>query len=159
LDRLEALADRVLSWVAFGGVLLLMLAVAALIVDIATRRSIGFSILGMVDLNQLAQMACVFLVLPLAFLRESHITVDFVTDRLPARARAAIEALSALLGAALLGAILWFSVGQALIQARQGDVSQTLGIPMLWYWLPLLLGVALSVLAVLLVALRAMRRL
>jgi TRAP-type C4-dicarboxylate transport system permease small subunit len=159
LDRLEALADRVLSWVAFGGVLLLMLAVAALIVDIATRRSIGFSILGMVDLNQLAQMACVFLVLPLAFLRESHITVDFVTDRLPARARAAIEALSALLGAALLGAILWFSAGQALIQARQGDVSQTLGIPMLWYWLPLLLGVALSVLAVLLVALRAMRRL
>lgn len=136
-----------------------MLAVAALIVDIATRKSIGFSILGMVDLNQLAQMACVFLVLPLAFLRESHITVDFVTDRLPARARAAIEALSTLLGAALLGAILWFSIGQALIQIRQGDVSQTLGIPMQWYWLPLVLGVALSVLAVLLVALRAMRRL
>ena len=135
-----------------------MLAVAALIVDIATRKSIGFSILGMVDLNQLAQMACVFLVLPLAFLRESHITVDFVTDRLPARARAAIEALSALLGAALLGAILWFSIGQALIQIRQGDVSQTLGIPMQWYWLPLVLGLALSVLAVLLVAARAGRR-
>ena len=47
-----------------------MLAVAVLIVDIATRKSVGFSILGMVDLNQLAQMACVFLVLPLAFLRE-----------------------------------------------------------------------------------------
>jgi len=144
--------------VAFGGVLLLMLAVAALIVDIATRKSIGFSILGMVDLNQLAQMACVFLVLPLAFLRESHVTVDFVTDRLPARARAAIEALSALLGAALLGAILWFSIGQALIQIRQGDVSQTLGIPMQWYWLPLVLGLALSVLAVLLVAARAGRK-
>lgn len=143
---------------AFGGVLLLMLAVAALIVDIATRKSIGFSILGMVDLNQLAQMACVFLVLPLAFLRESHITVDFVTDRLPARARAAIEALSALLGAALLAAILWFSIGQALIQIRQGDVSQTLGIPMQWYWLPLVLGLALSVLAVLLVAARAGRK-
>ena len=143
---------------AFGGVLLLMLAVAALIVDIATRKSIGFSILGMVDLNQLAQMACVFLVLPLAFLRESHVTVDFVTDRLPARARAAIEALSALLGAALLGAILWFSIGQALIQIRQGDVSQTLGIPMQWYWLPLVLGLALSVLAVLLVAARAGRK-
>jgi TRAP-type C4-dicarboxylate transport system permease small subunit len=136
-----------------------MLAVAVLIVDIATRKSIGFSILGMVDLNQLAQMACVFLVLPLAFLHESHITVDFITDRLPRRARAGIQAASALLGAALLAAILWHSVGQALIQFRQGDRSQTLGIPMLWYWAPLVAGVALSVLAVLLVAARALRKL
>ena len=136
-----------------------MLAVAALIVDIATRKSVGFSILGMVDLNQLAQMACVFLVLPLAFLRESHITVDFLTDRLPARARAAVEALSALLGAALLAAILWNSIGQALIQVRQGDQSQTLGIPMIWYWAPLVAGIALSMLAVLLVGARALRRL
>jgi TRAP-type C4-dicarboxylate transport system permease small subunit len=136
-----------------------MLAVAVLIVDIATRKSVGFSILGMVDLNQLAQMTCVFLVLPLAFLRESHITVDFITDQLPARARAAIEALSALLGAALLAAILWNSIGQALIQLRQGDTSQTLGIPMIWYWAPLVAGMALSLLAVLLVGLRALRRL
>ena len=100
-----------------------------------------------------------FLVLPLAFLRESHITVDFLTDRLPARARAVIEALSALLGAALLAAILWNSIGQALIQLRQGDKSQTLGIPMIWYWAPLVVGMALSLLAVLLVGLRALRKL
>jgi TRAP-type C4-dicarboxylate transport system permease small subunit len=158
LQRLDALADRALSWVAYAGVLALMLAVAVLIVDIATRESIGFSILGMVDINQLAQMACVFLVLPLAFLRESHITVDFITDRLPGRWRAAIEALSALLGAALLAAILWNSVGQAAIQLRQGDKSQTLGIPMIWYWAPLVAGTALSMLAVLLVGMRALRR-
>ena len=159
MDRLEALADRALSWAAYVGVLALMLAVAALIVDIATRKSVGFSILGMVDLNQLAQMACVFLVLPLAFLRESHITVDFLTDRLPARWRAAIEVFSALLGAALLAAILWNSIGQAAIQLRQGDRSQTLGIPMIWYWAPLVAGMALSLLAVLLVGARALRRL
>jgi TRAP-type C4-dicarboxylate transport system permease small subunit len=85
--------------------------------------------------------------------------VDFITDRLPRRARAGIQAASALLGAALLAAILWHSVGQALIQFRQGDRSQTLGIPMLWYWAPLVAGVALSVLAVLLVAARALRKL
>ena len=158
MTRLEALADRGLSWVAYAGVLALMLAVAVLIVDIATRKSIGFSILGMVDINQLAQMACVFLVLPLAFLRESHITVDFITDRLPARWRAVIEALSALLGATLLAAILWNSIGQAHIQLRQGDKSQTLGIPMIWYWAPLVAGTALSMLAVLLVGARAIRR-
>ena len=59
---------------------------------------------------------------------------------------------------ALLAAILWNSIGQALIQLRQGDKSQTLGIPMIWYWAPLVAGTALSLLAVLLVGARALRR-
>jgi TRAP-type C4-dicarboxylate transport system permease small subunit len=133
-----------------------MAGVAVLMVDIVTRKSIGFSILGMIDLTQLAQMACVFLVLPLAFLRESHISVDFFTERLPLRVRAGIECVSALLGVALLGAILWYSWGQAAIQVGQGDRSITLGIPMLWYWTPLLAGTALSIFACLVVLAKAL---
>ena len=132
-----------------------MAGVAALMVDIAARKTIGFSILGMIDLTQLAQMACVFLVLPLAFLKESHVSVDFITERFPERVRALVECLSALLGVALLAAILWYSWGQALIQIRQGDRSVTLGIPMLWYWVPLLAGTLLSILASGLVFLKA----
>jgi TRAP-type C4-dicarboxylate transport system permease small subunit len=132
-----------------------MAGVAALMVDIAARKTIGFSILGMIDLTQLAQMACVFLVLPLAFLKESHVSVDFITERFPERLRALVECLSALLGVALLAAILWYSWGQALIQIRQGDRSVTLGIPMLWYWVPLLAGTLLSILASGLVFLKA----
>ena len=155
LERIERLADRALSALALVGVLALMAGVAVLMVDIATRKTIGFSILGMIDLTQLAQMACVFLVLPLAFLRRSHISVDFVTDRLPPRALAAVELASALLGIALLGAILWYSWEQAAIQVAQRDVSVTLGIPMAAYWAPLLVGTALSVLALLLIFLKA----
>jgi TRAP-type C4-dicarboxylate transport system permease small subunit len=132
-------------------VLALMAGVAVLMVDISTRKTLGFSILGTIDLMQLAQVACVFLVLPLVFLRESHISVDFVTARLPPRLRAAVEAVSALLGIALLAAILWYSWQQAAIQVRQGDRSVTLGIPMAFYWAPLLLGTALSIAASLLV--------
>jgi TRAP-type C4-dicarboxylate transport system permease small subunit len=124
-----------------------MAGVAVLMVDISTRKTLGFSILGTIDLMQLAQVACVFLVLPLVFLRESHISVDFVTNRLPPRLRAAVEVVSALLGIALLGAILWYSWQQAAIQVRQGDRSVTLGIPMAFYWAPLLLGTALSIAA------------
>jgi len=151
---MERLADRALSALALIGVLALMAGVAVLMADIATRKTIGFSVLGMIDLTQLAQMACVFLVLPLAFLRRSHISVDFVTDRLPPRALAAVELCSALLGIALLGAILWYSWEQAAIQVAQRDVSVTLGIPMAAYWAPLLLGTALSVLALLLIFLK-----
>ena len=133
-----------------------MAGVAALMVDIAARKTVGFSILGMIDLTQLAQMACVFLVLPLAFLKESHVSVDFITERFPPRARAAIECVSALIAIVLLAAILWYSWGQARIQVSQGDRSVTLGIPMLWYWAPLLAGTALSIAACGLVLFKAM---
>lgn len=135
-----------------------MAGVAVLMVDISTRKTLGFSILGTIDLMQLAQVTCVFLVLPLVFLRESHIAVDFVTDRLPPRLRAAVEVVSALLGIALLGAILWYSWQQAAIQVGQGDRSVTLGIPMALYWAPLLLGTALSMLASVLVLFRIIRK-
>lgn len=155
MKKLEDLADRALGAIAFGGVLLLMAGVAVLMVDIATRKTVGFSVLGMIDLTQLAQMACVFLVLPLAFLRESHISVDIFTARLAPRVRGAIELASACFGIALLAAILWYSWGQAAIQARQGDRSVTLGVPMWAYWAPLLLGTALSIVASVLVSARA----
>lgn len=156
LDDVERAADRALAALALVGVLALMAAMAVLMVDIAARKSIGFSVLGMIDLQQLAQMACVFFVLPLAFLRRSHISVDFVTDRLPPRALAAVELASALLGITLLGAMLWYSWEQAAIQHAQRDRSVTLGIPMAAYWAPLLLGTALSVLALLLTAFKAL---
>ena len=133
-----------------------MAGVAALMVDICARKTVGFSILGMIDLMQLAQVTCVFLVLPLAFLRESHIAIDFITERLPARLRAAIEAGSALVAIALLATILWYSWGQAAIQARQGDQSVTLGIPMAAYWTPLVGGMALSLVAAMLVFTKAL---
>lgn len=136
-----------------------MAGVAALMVDIGARKSVGFSILGIIDLTQLAQVACVFLCLPLVFLRESHIAVDFVTEKLPARLRALVELVSALLGIALLAAILWYSWGQAAIQVAQGDRSVTLGIPMWLYWAPLLLGLFLSIVASLVVTLKVIKAL
>ncbi len=136
-----------------------MAGVAVLMVDISARKTIGFSILGTIDLTQLAQVSCVFLVLPLVFLRESHIAVDFVTERFPPRVQAAVHAVSALLGVALLAAILWYSWEQAAIQVRQGDRSVTLGIPMALYWAPLLLGSLLSILASLFVLVKVLLKL
>jgi len=129
-----------------------------LMVDISTRKTIGFSILGTIDLIQLAQVACVFLVLPLVFLRESHISVDFITSRFRPALQRAVHVVSALLGVALLGVILWYSWSQAAIQVRQGDRSVTLGIPMLFYWVPLLAGTALSIVASVLVVCKTLRR-
>ena len=154
LERLYERADRGAQWLAAAGVALLMLMTLVLMADISTRRTLNFAILGTIDLTQLAVMVAVFFALPLAFLHESHVNVDFVTSRLPPRALAVLNCATALLTTALLIAIVWYSFGQARIQYAQGDKSMTLGIPMLFYWVPMLLGSALSVGATLLIAAR-----
>lgn len=146
--------DRGLLWVAMAGALCLCAVVPVIVVDVLIRRSIEVSIAGTVDLTQMLVMACAFLAIPLAFMRNAHVGVEFVTDRLPPRILAALNALNMLLSAALMAALLVYGYQQSLLQASNGDVSQTIGIPIFWYWAPLLLGMALSVLATIIQALR-----
>ena len=158
LERLHDRADRAAQWLAAAGIMLLMLMTLVLMADISTRRTLNFAILGTIDLTQLAVMLAVFFALPLAFLHESHVNVDFFTSRLPRRALAVLNCVVALISTALLAAIVWYSLGQARIQFAQGDKSMTLGIPMLVYWAPMLLGTALSIVATLLVGAREAAR-
>ena len=46
-----------------------------------------------------------------------------------------------------LAGVTWFGLRQAMTEIAGGDRSQTIGIPMLWYWAPFLIGMGLSVLA------------
>lgn len=151
-------SERVAVWLAGAGVAALMGAVLIVIADVSTRKSLGFSIKGTLDLTQLAQMACAFLALPYVFLRESHISVDFVTDRLSARWRALVRGAGELVTLALMIAVTWYSFAQAGIQIAQGDKSVTLGIPILAYWVPTLAGMLLSCMAVVIVVLRHGRK-
>ncbi len=155
MSGLERTADRFFDRLAFAGVLLLMTAMLVVMADIVARKWFGFSIQGIFDIQQLAQMACVFFVLPLAFMREANITVDFVTNRMPARLQSLLRCAVQLLCALMLAAIAWFSAEQAAIQIRSGDRSQTLGIPLLLYWVPMLAGTVLAVVATLLLALKS----
>jgi TRAP-type C4-dicarboxylate transport system permease small subunit len=148
------LADRIALGLAFFGVCVLGLATLALMADIAMRRSIGVSITGIVDLTQLAQMFCVSLAIPMAFLRESHVGVEFITDPLPKGWLVGVKAFAHLAGAAFMAAIAWYSLKQAAIQVDQGDKSQTLGLPVAIYWVPLVAGAALSAAASILLAVR-----
>ncbi|MGE3163105.1 MAG: TRAP transporter small permease [Burkholderiales bacterium] len=144
-------AEGVARGLAYAGVGMLCGGVLVLIADIATRRTLGLSILGTIDLTQLAVMGCVYLAMPLAFLRGAHVSVEFITDALPAPLARACRLSAALLSVLLLAALAWYSLGQARIGLAQGDRSVTLGIPMVLYWAPLLVGLAGSALAAIVV--------
>jgi TRAP-type C4-dicarboxylate transport system permease small subunit len=155
---LARFVEKLAAALAATGVASLMITILVVIADISSRKSLGISVKGTIDLTQLAQMACVFLALPYVFLKESHISVDFVTDRLPARVRAAVRVAAELVTLILMGAITWYSFAQAGIQIGQGDRSVTLGIPILAYWAPALAGMALSCAAVAVVLARHTRK-
>lgn len=133
-------------WCAYLGICLLLLCAALNVGDIATRRVIRLNVVGMVDVTQLMVMACAFLCIPYTFMKEAHIDVDFVTNMLPLRLRHAMMSLWGLIGAGFMGLVSWYA-GIAAGQAyTNGDQSTTIGIPIIFYWAPLLFGCVLSVL-------------
>jgi len=146
--------DRASEALAFAGMVLISVAIAALIVDIVGRKTVGFTILGIGDIMQLLVMACICLGMPLVFAREGHVGVEFVTDGLPRRVLLALKLVVALVTGAVTIMLLRYGWLQAEQQIAKGDVSTTLAIPVVWYWAPLLIGLAVSVLGCLIHILR-----
>jgi len=141
----------------FCAILAVMLLVATTLLtvgDIVLRRTVKIALAGVVDLTQLFVMAAVFLTIPFAFFTASHIAIDLVIDRLPSRGIAAFKALGAGIAALFMAICLAYGWQQAMQQHGYGDRSQTIGIPILLYWAPLLGGCALATLAAALLALR-----
>jgi TRAP-type C4-dicarboxylate transport system permease small subunit len=140
--------------VALAGITMLAGAMAITMADILLRRTFAFAMIGTVDMVQLCIVSTAFLSIPYAFIRGSHVGIEAATDLLPERALALVKAGAALASFGFMAAVGWFGLEQAELQYGYGDVSQTIAIPMLYYWIPLLAGSALSVLATAILAVR-----
>lgn len=142
---------RFLCAIAGLGVLAYALAALVTVADILGRQ-IGMAVDGVVDLVQLFVMAGAWLVMPYAFMAGAHVGVDFLVKALPARPAEMLRLLAATLAFGLLALMLWQGVLTYETRTMFGDKSQQLGIPIAWYWWPLLAGLALSLLGVILAA-------
>jgi len=132
-------------WCAWLGVCLLILCATLNVGDIATRRMVNLNIVGMIDVTQLLVMACAFLCIPYTFSREAHVDVDFVVNHFHVRLRSGLMAVWNLCAGGFMGVVTWFAAIAAMQALANGDTSNTIAIPMTWYWWPLLFGCALSV--------------
>jgi TRAP-type C4-dicarboxylate transport system permease small subunit len=157
LDRLCAWSEEVTRFTAWVGLTLLACATLVTVLDILTRRTIGWSVPGLVDLTQLFVMGFVFLSIPFAFTREANVSVEFVTDPLPDRALAMVKATGALAATGFMIALSWYCLFRAQQQLESGDASQTIGIPFIWNWIPLMIGLVIGIIASLLQTLRYAR--
>lgn len=139
---IEALA--VIGVLAYGA------AAAVTVADILGRQ-FGLAVIGVVDLVQLFVVAGAWLVIPWAFVSGAHVGVDYIIAALPDRAERTVRAAAALLAGALLALMLRYGIDAYELQAMMGDRSQQIGIPIGWFWLPLLAGQAIALVAILVV--------
>lgn len=138
--------DGAIEILAACGVVAYCAAAAISVADVLGRR-LGMPIVGVVDLVQLCVLSGAWLCIPWAFTAGAHVGVDFVLDRIPPGAARAFHLLAAAAAIALMALILWKSWGAWRMQALLGDRSQQLGIPMGFFWIPLLIGAAASLIA------------
>jgi TRAP-type C4-dicarboxylate transport system permease small subunit len=111
------------------------------VADVAGRWFFARPIHGTFELVELLLACTFFLALPAVFLRDGHIVVDVIDSRLP-RAVPWLKRFALVVAAAMLGVIAWRSwlfAGNAL---AFGDVTSDLSLPLIWYWIPLLVGIA-----------------
>lgn len=154
MSRVFLALDRVGEVLVIAGMVCLSGTVLVSMADIAGRKTIGFSVLGIDDIVSLTVMACISLAMPLTYLREGHVAVEFLTDPLPPRLFAVTKAVTAVLVAGFVALLAWYALKQAMQQITQGDKSNTLAIPIVAFWAPLLIGMAISTLCALALAVR-----
>ena len=157
MSSLLAILRTLISISAVLGLLSYALAVLLTVADIIGRQ-IGLPVIGVVDLVQLFVLSGAWLVIPYAFMTGAHVGVDLLIDALPAAVRRPLRIVASLAAAGLLVLILVKSYDTFQQQMMFGDRSQQLGIPISWYWIPLLVGAAASIPAALLVLLSDPRR-
>lgn len=141
------LALRVLVTVSAVVGVLGYAAAALLTVGDVIGRQVGLPIPGIVDLVQLFILGGAWLVIPYAFMTGAHVGVDLLVEAFPRFIERPLRAVASLAAIGLLGLMLMSCYDTFQQQIMFGDRSQQLGIPILYYWIPLLLGIVLSIIA------------
>jgi TRAP-type C4-dicarboxylate transport system permease small subunit len=123
------------------------------VADVALRATLNLPIRGVYDLVEFLLTGTFFFALPCAFLRDENITVNSIDDLAPSWVPSLKRAAGAL-AVVVLVVMAW----QGFIAARDSyafhDVTGDLGLPRIWHWLALLVGVICAALSALAMAVR-----
>jgi TRAP-type C4-dicarboxylate transport system permease small subunit len=150
--------DRFLRALSLLGTAALVIGVLLTMADIAVRSVSTLTVKGIVDIMQLCVLTGAMLAIPQGFMADQHVAIDIFTEKMPEKFQVMLRVAASFLAVIFLGAVLFFSYRQALTEFAGGDRSQTIGIPMIAYWTPFLAGIALAIVANIIVAARLVRR-
>ena len=140
---------------ALAGGALLVAITGMSVVSIAGRTALGRPLSGDFELVQVGSAVAVAAFLPYCQLRRGHIIVEFFTVRAGPRVQGALDALGALLLAAVMALLAWRTAAGMLTVRAAGEVTMIVGFPVWLGYAAIVPSLALTALAGLVTALEA----
>lgn len=130
----------------------LVIMMGVTVVDVISRHLFAHPIFGTLDIVELAMVSTIFIAIPATFLNDEHIVVDVVDQIASPAVVLWLKRLSALITLVVLAFMLWYMRGPFMDKLSWGETTLELSWPRWWHWLPILFGTALSIPAVIWVA-------
>jgi TRAP-type C4-dicarboxylate transport system permease small subunit len=138
------------AWVASAFLAAMMLLTVA---DVLGRSLFARPIHGTYELVELLLTCTFFFALPAVFLRDGHVLVDVIDSWRP-RAVPWLKRIALVVTAVMLGIITWRCALFAKNALEFGDVTSDLSLPLILYWIPLLVGFGGAAVAAVVMAMR-----
>jgi TRAP-type C4-dicarboxylate transport system permease small subunit len=145
---------RWLCYVGMAAMAVLMMGVT--VVDVVFRW-FGAGVPGAYELVTVGMRILIPLAMPYVFLIGGHVAVEMLVEHFPPRLRMAVTRAGALLATAVMVFMTVAVIKRAITVANSGEVTADLGLPVVYYWVPLIVGCALSVPAALYLVFRGPR--
>jgi TRAP-type C4-dicarboxylate transport system permease small subunit len=142
---------------AFAGGVVLVAMTGMSVVSIAGRTVLSRPLAGDFELVQVGCAAAVAAFLPYCQLRRGNIIVDFFTVRAGPRVQAALDALGALLLAAVMALLAWRTAAGMLTVKAAGEITMIVGFPVWLGYAAIVPSLALTALVGLVTALEALK--
>jgi TRAP-type C4-dicarboxylate transport system permease small subunit len=146
--------QRAARWFGYVAAVFLVAMMLITVTDVLLRSLFSIPIFGTFELVELGLVATIFLAVPATFLRDENVVVDLIDHLIPAGGIRWLRLLGLLLSLIFLAVMLWRMWQPALDTLEFGDQTLSLEIPKLVHWLPILFGVACTLIAVIVVLLR-----
>ena len=142
---------------AFAGGVVLVAMTGMSVVSIAGRTVLSRPLAGDFELVQMGCAVAVAAFLPYCQLRRGNIIVDFFTVRSSPRVQAVLDALGALLLAAVMALLAWRTAEGMLTVKAAGEITMIVGFPVWLGYAAIVPSLALTALVGLATALEALK--
>lgn len=130
-------ASILCGWLGAAALLAMMMIT---VVDVGLRAFANIPIRGTLEIVELLLAYSFFLVIPAVLLRDENIVVDILDRTVGPGGVAILRRSAAVITACTFAVMAW----QGWIAAKDtlafGDVSSDLAIPIIYYWVPVLIG-------------------
>ena len=151
MERIRSIFIQACGYAAALALAAMMLLTVA---DVLLRSLFNYPIRGTLEIIELLLACSFFVALPAAFLRNEHIVVDMI-DPIAPQWVPTLKRIGDMITLIVIAAILWQGWKAMQDTLLFGDVTSDLQIPRILYWVPVLFGMAGSVLAAAMMLLRA----